>query len=124
MPTAWRAIMASAHNNIAAVSRLMHRQVNEAMGFAPNTRRELDTAQLEEALDRGFWLWRDQPIDPNLDEKTRERLLARPPRDPEELRQNVAVYAAFIHLASELPIDFRDPGDSPPDAPATAQSSR
>lgn len=44
--------LASAHNNIAATSRLVHRQVNEAMGFPPNHRGELEIAQLEESLAR------------------------------------------------------------------------
>jgi len=44
--------LASAHNNLAAAIRLMHRQVNESMGFPPGNRRELDIPQLEQALER------------------------------------------------------------------------
>ncbi|MGE5528238.1 MAG: DEAD/DEAH box helicase [Patescibacteria group bacterium] len=43
--------LASAHNNIGAAIRLMHRKVNESMGFQPGHRRELDIPELEQALE-------------------------------------------------------------------------
>ncbi len=44
--------LASAHNNIGAAIRLMHRQVNEGMGFPAGHRRELDIPELEQAIQR------------------------------------------------------------------------
>lgn len=44
--------LASSHNNLGATIRLMHRQVNESMGFPPNHRRELDIPELEKAIER------------------------------------------------------------------------
>ena len=44
--------VASAHNNLAATIRLMHRQVNTTMGFPTNHRGELDTEVLAQAIAR------------------------------------------------------------------------
>ncbi len=44
--------LASTHNNIGAAIRLMHRQVNESMGFPPDHRGDLDIPGLEGAIQR------------------------------------------------------------------------
>jgi hypothetical protein len=44
--------LAASHNNMGASIRLMHAAVNEAMDFPPNSRRELSTEQLEDAVAR------------------------------------------------------------------------
>jgi len=44
--------LGSAHNNIGATIRLMHRQVNEGMGFPADHRGDLDIPELEEAIQR------------------------------------------------------------------------
>lgn len=44
--------LASTHNNLGAAIRLMHRQINEGMGFPPNYRRDLNISELESAIEQ------------------------------------------------------------------------